>query len=140
MTPPNVKKIQGRLFVKLARMNPRLSPMDPMTEILKGPSLSWRRPAITKDIPNTNTAMVKIHEVSARVQPNSFSRGAMKILQAYSDPNERFINTAPPPRHHRLIYPSALITPLLRGLPAPPPPHVSRPPSAAVQRAGDCYP
>src|SRR3972149_1971608 len=118
MTPQNVKKIQGRLFVKLARMNPRLSPMDPMTEILKGPSLSWRRPAITKDIPNTNTAMVKIHEVSARVQPNSFSRGAMKILQAYSDPNERFINNAPTTRHHRLIYPSALITPLLRGLAA----------------------
>jgi hypothetical protein len=53
--------------------------------------------------------MVKIHEVSARFQWNSFSRGATKMLQAYNEPNDRFINSAPTTRHHRLIKPSALI-------------------------------
>src|SRR5712692_8170811 len=111
MIPPKVKKIHPKDFVKLARMNPRASPIEPTTETLNGPSSSWRRPAITKEIPNTNTAIVKIHEVSARFQPNSFSKGAMKMLQAYSEPRQRFMHRAPTTRHQRLSLLSPLISP-----------------------------
>ena len=42
-------------------------------------------------------------DVSARFQPNSFSRGATKTLQAYSEPRARFIKSPPTTRHHRLM-------------------------------------
>ncbi len=53
-----------------------------MSEMLKGPSLSCRRPARMKAMAKTTTAHVNTSDVSARFQPNSFSRGATKTLQA----------------------------------------------------------
>src|SRR6266516_1535150 len=93
--------IHVKLCVKLARMNAEPSAIDPMIEMRNGPRRSCRRPATTKDVPNTKIATVKIHDVCARFHPNSFSSGAMKILHAYNDPSERFISNAPTTRSHR---------------------------------------
>ena len=62
--------------------NPRAFATAPMTEILKGPSLSWSRPARMNVSPNIKTKMVNTIEVSARFHPNSFSSGATKMLHA----------------------------------------------------------
>ncbi len=56
--------------------------MHPVSDTAKGPILSCKRPAMMKEIANTTTAHVNTWEVSARFQPNSFSRGATKTLQA----------------------------------------------------------
>src|SRR5438093_13314252 len=44
---------------------------------------------------NVTMAIVKTQEVWARVQPNSFSRGSTKTLQAYKEPSARFIDIPP---------------------------------------------
>jgi hypothetical protein len=92
-----------RLSVWAERRKPTVRRMQPVIETLKGPSLSWRRPAMMKERAKTTTAQVNTWDVSARFQPNSFSRGATKTLQAYSEPRARFIKTPPTTRHHRLM-------------------------------------
>src|SRR6266705_4972588 len=53
------------------------------------------RPARINVNANVTMAIVKTHEVWARVQPNSFSRGSTKTLQAYKEPSARFIDIPP---------------------------------------------
>src|SRR5579864_74464 len=77
--------------------------MPPVSEQNSGPNLSWMRPATTKLRANTTTAIVNTMEVSARFQPNCFSSGATKTLQAYRVPSAKFMETPPNTRHHRLI-------------------------------------
>src|SRR5260370_14343170 len=72
---PNQTNTQGSVVVQELRKNPMLTSTPPITEIQNGPFLSWSRPARTNEMANTNTAMVKIREVSARFHPNSFSSG-----------------------------------------------------------------
>ncbi len=66
----------------MQRMKPAVRRMQPVSETLKGPSLSCSLPAMMKLSAKTTTAQVKTRDVSARFQPNSFSRGATKTLQA----------------------------------------------------------
>src|SRR5208283_3916821 len=77
--------------------------MAPIREILKGPSLSCSRPATMNVSAKTTTAIMNTLEVSARFQWNSFSNGATKTLQAYSEPSARFMDTPPTTRHQRLM-------------------------------------
>src|SRR5467141_3782704 len=51
--------------------------------------------------------MVYTQEVWARVQPNSFSSGRTNTLQAYREPNARFIETPPTTGSHRFITPAS---------------------------------
>src|SRR5438552_15562120 len=53
------------------------------------------RPARINVNANVTMAIVKTQEVWARVQPNSFSRGSTKTLQAYKEPSARFIDIPP---------------------------------------------
>src|SRR6202166_3156546 len=78
--------------------------MLPAKEIQKGPKRSCSLPPISSDAANITAANVKTVEVCARLQPNSFSSGATKTLQAYSVPSARFIERPPARRHQRLIW------------------------------------
>ncbi len=71
-----------RLSVLAQSRKPTVKRMQPTRETMKGPILSCNRPARMKEMANTTTAQVNTWEVSARFQPNSFSRGATKTLQA----------------------------------------------------------
>src|SRR5512140_1301675 len=92
-----------RLVVYAHMTKPTVRRTQPTSEILKGPSLSWRRPAKMNESAKTMTAHPKTLDVSARFQPNSFSSGATNTLHAYREPSARFISNPPTTRHHRLI-------------------------------------
>ena len=53
-----------------------------MIETQNGPNRSCNRPATMNASANTTIAIVKVHEVCYRFQPNCFSSGATKTLQA----------------------------------------------------------
>src|SRR5208282_1479743 len=92
-----------RLSAEEHRKKPKLTRTAPTRETLKGPSLSCSRPATMNVSAKTTTAIMNTLEVSARFQWNSFSNGATKTLQAYSEPSARFMDTPPTTRHQRLI-------------------------------------
>ena len=71
-----------RLLVQEQSRKPAVKRMQPVRDMGKGPILSCSRPAMMNAMANTKTAHAKTLEVSARFQPNSFSRGATKTLQA----------------------------------------------------------
>src|SRR6185436_970538 len=102
MTPKNMYKVTSDV-VKLARKNPRLTRMPPRYAQIFGPLRSCSRPAAMKVAAKHTTAIVYTHDVSVRVQPNSFSRGKTKTLQAYSEPSARFIKMPPTTGSHRLV-------------------------------------
>src|SRR6059036_904256 len=77
--------------------------MPPRKAQIFGPLRSCRRPAAMKASAKQTMAIVYTHDVSARVQPNSFSSGSTNTLQAYSDPSARFIDTPPATGSHRFV-------------------------------------
>src|SRR5438309_9473096 len=92
MTPKNTYKASSDV-VKLVSTNPALTRMLPRRAQIRGPFLSWRRPAAMNVRAKHTTAIVKVCDVCVRVQPNSFSSGATNTLQAYSVPSARFMRT-----------------------------------------------
>ena len=89
--------------VKLARRNPALTNRPPVYAQILGPFRSWIRPATINVAAKHRTAIVYTHDVSVRDQPNSFSSGRTKTLQAYNDPSARFIRIPPNTGSHRLV-------------------------------------
>jgi hypothetical protein len=54
----------------------------------RGPRRSTKRPMTAADIPRKKMARLKVMATSLLVQPNAFSSGRLKTLQAYTDPIE----------------------------------------------------
>src|SRR5260221_425522 len=93
MTPKHTYRAVSDV-AKLVSRNPALTRMLPSRAQIRGPFLSWSRPAAMNVKAKQTTAIVKVCDVCVRVQPNSFSSGATNTLQAYSDPSARW--AAPP--------------------------------------------
>ena len=89
--------------VKLASTKPALTRTPPIAAQSRGPFTSCNRPATMNESAKQTMAIVKTHEVSARVHPNSFSSGSTKTLQAYNDPSARFIRMPPTTGSQRFI-------------------------------------
>src|SRR3990172_6743959 len=81
ITPKQTYKYDSEL-VKLDKANPRPTRIEPVGAQTRGPLTSCRRPATTNEMAKATIAMVKTHEVWARVHPNSRSSGMTKTLQA----------------------------------------------------------
>ncbi|OFW04245.1 MAG: hypothetical protein A3I61_09690 [Acidobacteria bacterium RIFCSPLOWO2_02_FULL_68_18] len=69
-------------MVKLDRMKPRPTSVPPMAAQIRGPRRSCSRPATMNDAAKVTIAIVKVHDVCARVQPNSCSSGSTNTLHA----------------------------------------------------------
>src|SRR5918993_5779803 len=76
-------------------MKPRPTSVPPSAAQIRGPRLSWIRPPRMNDAANVTTAIVNVHDVCARVHPNSCSSGSTNTLHAYRVPSARFMHTPP---------------------------------------------
>src|SRR5438067_54733 len=99
ITTPNARYTATSESVRLARRKPAPTRTLPIAAGMRGPLTSCNRPANTNETAKQTIAIVKTHDVCARVHPNSLSSGRTNTLQAYNDPRPRFISTPPTTGH-----------------------------------------